>query len=43
MFGLKGCGGGFGGLGNNCEILMFIILFLLLFCDRGFDDNKCCN
>ena len=28
-------GGIFRGIGDNCEILMFIILFLLLFFDRG--------
>ena len=28
-------GGILSGLGDNCEILMFIILFLLLFWDRG--------
>ncbi len=27
--------GFFKGLGDNCEVLMFIILFLLLFWDRG--------
>jgi len=29
----RGCAGGFR---NNCAILFFIILFLLLFWDRGF-------
>lgn len=28
--------GFFKGLGDNCEVLMFIILFLLLFWDRGY-------
>jgi len=27
--------GFFKGFGDNCEVLMFIILFLLLFWDRG--------
>lgn len=36
--------GFFGGFGDNCEVLMFIILFLLLFCNGGCsDDNKCCD
>lgn len=30
-------GGLLKGLGSNCEILMFIILFLLLFWDKGYD------
>gem|GEM_PF-519971 len=30
--------------GGNCEVLMFIILFLLLFCNGcGDEDNKCCD
>jgi len=28
--------GFFKGFGDNCEVLMFIILFLLLFWDRGY-------
>lgn len=36
------CGSGFGnGIGCNSEILFFIILFLLLFCNNGFNDNDC--
>jgi hypothetical protein len=34
-------GGFFKGLGANCEVLMFIILFLLLFWDRGV--GSCCD
>lgn len=34
--------GGFGGFGKNCEVLMFVILFLLLFWDKGgFEFEKC--
>jgi len=39
MFGLRGCNF----FGGNCEVLMFIILFLLLFCNGCGDDNKCCD
>lgn len=35
----RGCGG-IGGV-NDCAILFFIILFLLLFFDRGFGPFNC--
>jgi len=34
---------GFRGFGGDCEVLMFIILFLLLFFNDGCDDRKCCD
>jgi len=39
MLGFRGCNF----LGNNCEILMFIILLICLFCNGCGDDNKCCD
>ena len=32
----SGCCGGYGGFYKNDEILWFILLFLLLFCNNGF-------
>jgi hypothetical protein len=37
----RGCGGVGGIFNDDCAILFFIILFLLLFYDRGFGPFNC--